>query len=260
MQQREQQSAKVLAVLNQKGGAGKTTTAVNLGAAMANLGRRVLVVDVDPQAHATVHLGVRPHAAPHTLYDLITNADLPAEDAVRLIRERLFLLPSNLRLSAAERDLLHRFGREQILQMRLLPLRNQFDYIVLDCPPSLGLLSVNALCASDELVVPVPADYFALEGLVQLLETLDLLRTHLGRQIQVMGILITRFDSRRTLARETREAAKKYNLPVFETVIRENVRLAEAPSHGCDIFSYDASASGAEDYLKFTKEYLHEHR
>lgn len=248
-------TGRIIAVLNQKGGAGKTTTAVNLAAAFSAAGKRTLLIDCDPQGHATVHLGCRPPELPRTTYDLLLGEVHPAELCLK-VDNGSFLIPSNLKVSVAEVELLHRLGREQILRRRLQSIRDEFDYVLLDCPPSLGMLTINALCASEELIIPVPADYFGLEGMVQLVDTLRLLRVQLAHDVGVAGVLLTRYDARRGLAREVREAASGYGFPMFQTFIRENVKLAEAPSTGKDIFRYDPRSHGAEDYGELAKEYL----
>jgi chromosome partitioning protein len=250
--------ARTTAILNPQGGVGSTTTAVNLGAALVKLGRRVLVVDVDPQAQASLHLGINPRKTVRTIDELLTRGDAVPEGIVHCVRGGLYLLPSSLRLSVVERDWPHAFGHEQILRRRLDPLRYYFDHILLDCPPSLGVLSLNALCASDELIVPVRAGNVAAEGLERLVDTIAMLRTQVERTVAIAGVVVTRCDGRPAIAKSARADALAHGLHVFSTVIRDNVRLAEAPSHGRDIFTYAPGASGAEDHLALAREYVHE--
>lgn len=245
----------IVAIMNQKGGSGKTTTAVNLAAALASR-TTVLVVDLDPQAHASVHLGVVPEQDSSSTYEFLfsDSTSLP-----RTVAENLDAIPSSIRLSAAELELFSRLGREHILRSRLAPLKDRYDYILIDCPPALGMLTINALCAASHLLVPVSAEFLPLEGLTQLLRTAELVRTTFSNPLEILGVLLTRYDARQTICREIRDRLLEWSasgdaLPVFETAIRENVRLKEAPSHGQSIFDYAPTSYGAEDYESLAKE------
>lgn len=242
-----------IALLNQKGGTGKTTTAVNLAASLARLGQRICLLDLDPQANATIHLGVDPTALSRSTYDLLMTPAIGPRDCLHEVTEHLSLIPARIQLSAAELELVARMGREHILRNKLTRLEDT-DVVVIDCPPSLGMLSINALCACDMVIIPVQAEYFALEGLSQLLHTIELVRTNLGRPIRIGGILLTQYDARKTLSRQVLDRVKEFEAPVFETVIRDNVRLAEAPATGLDIFRYNPDCYGAQDYLALAKE------
>lgn len=245
----------IIGIVNQKGGVGKTTTAVNLTAALHSRGRRVLLCDFDPQANATSGLGVDKGRCAATSYDVVIN-DRPAQEAV--VHTKFGdLLPSSPSLSGAGVELVAVPNREFVLQQALQPLRSQYDYIFIDCPPSLELLTLNALCAADSILVPVQGEYYALEGLSDLMNTVRIVRRSLNPRLELEGVLLTMFDGRTNLALQVAEEVKHY-FPgkVYATVIPRNVRLSEAPSHGKPITSYDRSSRGAEAYTALAAEFL----
>jgi len=247
---------RVVAILNQKGGVGKTTTAVNLGAALALAGRRVLLIDIDPQANLTDHLGVDATARGTTVYDVLTDA-APVEDGVVATEtERLYVLPADPDLAAAEQELATEIAREMRLKRALRALRaDAFDWVLVDCPPSLGLLSLNAMAAADELIVTVQTEYFAMRGLGQIDQIVAMVREHVNPGLRLLGILPTLVSPVTRLAREVIEEIRgHYGELVLATRIRQNVRLAEAPGHQQHIFAYDPHSAGAEDYTALARE------
>jgi len=244
----------VYAIANQKGGVGKTTTAVNVAACIAEAGYETLLVDVDPQGNATVGVGVDRHQG-LGLYDVLSG-DVDAEQALRPTGvERLSILPSTPDLAGATMELPRVAGSERRLRDSIAPLRASFAYILLDCPPSLGPLTVNALAAADRVIVPVQTEYFALEGLAGLLDTLALIQRELNPRLTIAGMLLTMHDSRTRLAQDVeREVREHFPSLVFETVIPRNVRLGEAPSHGVPVIHHDPHSSGATAYFELAKE------
>jgi len=251
---------RVIAVFNHKGGVGKTTTVANLGAALTRRGRRVLLVDVDPQACLTVHFGIDPETATETVYDVLCR-EMPLAKAIRTVLEEegLKLAPSQLDLAGAELELATTMGRERLvrdaLETYLAGQPDFVDYVLFDCPPSLGLLTVNALTAADEVFVPLQTEYLALRGVGKLVEVVAKVRRRLNPQLEITGILPTLSRTGTILAREVNdEIAKHFGSKVFKTRIRNNVRLAEAPSHGKSIFAYAPSSAGAEDYTALADE------
>jgi len=249
--------ARIVSIANQKGGVGKTTTAVNLGASLAAAERTVLVVDLDPQANATSGLGIDPQQVFRGSYEVLIGAS-PAADAVhRSELDCLDVLPATRDLAGAEIELVSAERREWCLREGLAPLRDRYDFVIIDCPPSLGLLTLNALCAADSVIVPLQCEYYALEGLSRLLETIGMLRRELNRDLVVDGILLTMFDSRTSLSEQVaREVRENYDGRVFETVIPRNVRLSESPSFGKPAILYDARSRGSQRYLDLAREYL----
>lgn len=244
---------RIIAIVNQKGGVGKTTTAINLAAALFIKGKHSLLVDMDPQASLSASLGIR-NAAP-TAYDIMTG-HTTAQEAV-ISCAGYDVIPAGPQLVGADLELAATAGREYILREKLDPLASGYDYIFIDCPPGLGLLTLNALTASGEVFIPLQAEYLALDGMARLLETVDLVRRRLNQRLKVSGIIITRYDQRRRLNRDIIETIKNH-FPgiVFEQPIRENISLAEAPSYGQHIFEYQKSSTGAADYSALADEIL----
>jgi chromosome partitioning protein len=249
--------ARIIAIANQKGGVGKTTTAINLGAALARENRKTLLVDCDPQANATSCLGFPKEPARRSLYHVLL-AGHPARDAVlQTTVPLLALLPSDRNLAGASVELIEVEEREFLLRNVLESLRDLFDFILLDCPPALDLLTVNALVASDSVLVPIQCEYLALEGLSELLDTLDRVRAHFNPKLGLEGILLTMYDERTTLSRQVASDVRGYfGDQVFRTIVPRNVRLAEAPSHGKTIFDYDPSSRGASSYALLAQEVI----
>jgi chromosome partitioning protein len=242
--------SRIYALANQKGGVGKTTTAVNLGAYLATMGKRILLIDADPQANATSHLGVGPQQIAQSIYDVLLE-DVPADQAILLTNHvRLDLLPSTRELAGAEVELVALAEREQRLGRALAPVASRYDYLLIDCPPSLGLLTINALTAvQDGVIIPVQCEYLALEGLGHLLKTIYMVRDNLNPRLTIAGVVLTMFDARTNLSRQVVEEVRRY-FPayVFETVIPRTVRLSEAPSYGETILSYAPATAGAAAY------------
>jgi chromosome partitioning protein len=248
---------RTIAVVNQKGGVGKTTTAINLGAALADCGAQVLIVDMDPQANSTSGLGFDSSRARLTVYDLIGDGASVDEVAIATSVSRLFLIPSQRELAGAEIELAAESGRETRLREALSELAGGYGFVLIDCPPGLGLLTLNALTTATEMLVPMQAEYFALEGLSHLVHTLQLVRMNLNSNLELGGILMTQFDGRTALAWEVlQEVRRAYPNKVFRTVIPRNVRLSEAPSHGMPVNLYDPNCRGAQAYRQLAEEML----
>lgn len=249
--------AKVLAVTNQKGGVGKTTTCVNLGACLAQSGKKVLVVDIDPQGNTTSGLGVSRHRLKKCIYNVLIDG-IPVEAVIQPTDvPGLEVVPATIQLAGAEIELVAAMSREVKLKSALESVRADYDFVLIDCPPSLGLLTLNALTASDGVLVPVQCEYYALEGLGQLLNTVQLVQRHLNQGLHIFGALLTMYDSRTNLSNQVVEEVQRFfGDRVFKTIIPRNVRLSEAPSYGQPITLYDPRSKGAEVYSELAKEVL----
>ena len=247
---------KIISVANQKGGVGKTTTTVNLATILAKKGKKVLLIDADPQGNATSGLGLDKDLEPSTYEILVSDVEL--EEAMqKTIIKNLRVCPANMNLAGAEVELVSMMSREQRLKEKVDIIKEKFDYIFIDCPPSLGLVTLNAFTASDSVLIPVQCEYFALEGLGQLLNTINLVKKHLNKNIRIEGALLTMYDIRTNLSNQVVKEVKKYfDNKVYKTVIPRNVRLSEAPSYGMPITEYDPRSKGAKSYIKFAKEFL----
>lgn len=247
--------AHIIAVLNQKGGVGKTTTTINLGAYLAKAGKTVLIVDLDPQGNATSGLGIDKNQLEATTYDLLMGKVTSDQAIIETAYEGLYILPANPNLAAAEVDLVAHDDREKVLKSALGALA--FDYVLIDCPPSLGLLTINALTAANQLLIPVQAEYYALEGLSQLLSVVQRVRGGLNTRLELLGVVVTMFDSRTSLSEQVYNELKKYfGEKLLSTVIPRNVRVAEAPSYGKPISEHDKWSKGARAYKQLSKEII----
>lgn len=249
--------AKIIAIANQKGGVGKTTTAVNLSSCMAYKGKKVLVIDIDPQGNTTSGLGIDKKNISKSIYDVLINDEDVKNTLTDTAIETLKLSPSNIQLAGAEVELVSVMSRETRLKNSISDITKDFDYIIIDCPPSLGLLTLNALTAANTILVPIQCEYYALEGLSQLMNTVKLVQKHLNPQLDVEGVVLTMFDARTNLSIQVVDEVKKYfRNKVYRTVIPRNVRLSEAPSYGLPIILYDPKSKGAECYLELAEEVI----
>ncbi|MBL8015171.1 MAG: ParA family protein [Candidatus Doudnabacteria bacterium] len=258
----------ILSVMNQKGGVGKTTTVINLGVYLANAGHKVLLVDLDPQANLTSGLSINVHkdgptditgkdSTQKTIYDLLVNSAEPAEIIVKSQTENLEVLPAGIELSGAEVEMVNMMSRENILKSALAKVKKDYELIIIDCPPSLGILTINALTAADKMLIPIQCEYFALEGLGQLMNTIKLVKSKLNPELEIGGVILTMFDNRTNLSRDVaNEVRAFFKDTVFEAVIPRNIRLSEAPSHGLSIHDYDAQSAGAKAYSALATEVI----
>ncbi len=248
---------KVIAIANQKGGVGKTTTAVNLSACLGKQGKKTLLIDIDPQGNTTSGLGVDPRAVESSIYDCIIN-DVPMSDVlIDTEFDNLWICPSNINLAGAELELVMKDSREYVLKNSIKEIKDDFDFIFIDCPPSLGLITLNSFSAADSILVPIQCEYYALEGLSQLTNTIKMVKKGLNPELQMEGVLLTMFDARTNLSIQVVDEVKKFfRDKVYRTVIPRNVRLSEAPSFGMPIIEYDKHSKGAECYMALAKELI----
>jgi len=253
--------SKTIAIANQKGGVGKTTTAINLSASLATLGKKILLIDTDPQGNATNGFGFEQNKLEKTTYEVLIGEEEIENAILKTELPGLSLLPANINLVGAEIELVNFIGREKILKQRISSINNEYDFIIIDCPPSLGLLTINALTSADSVLIPVQCEYYALEGLSKLLNTIHMIRKALNPELTIEGVLLTMFDSRLRLSNQVAsEIRKLFGDKAFKTVIYRNVRLSEAPSHGKPIILYDPSSIGCKNYLELAKEILKNNR
>lgn len=249
---------RTIVVANQKGGVGKTTTAINLSASLAELGQKVLIIDMDPQGNATSGIGVEKEDAENTVYELLLGQCTIEDCMIKGVYENLSLLPSNINLAAAEIELIEIDEKEYILKKEVAKVKDNFDFIIIDCPPSLSMLTVNSMCASDTVLVPIQCEYYALEGLTQLMHTINLVRERLNPELEMEGVVFTMYDARTNLSLQVVENVKNnLNQTIYKTIIPRNIRLAEAPSHGMPINIYDSRSTGAESYKLLAEEVIH---
>ena len=249
--------SRIIALANQKGGVGKTTTAINLAASLAALEKKVLIVDADPQANATSGVGIDLKQVKTTIYDCLIDGVGVRQTVLQCGIDNLSVIPSNIDLVGAEIEMLERPEREKILKKVLAPIAADYDFILIDCSPSLGLLTVNALTAADSIIIPVQCEYFALEGLGKLLNTIKIIQTNLNQALEIEGFLLTMYDSRLRLANQVvEEVTRHFQQMVFNTIIQRNVKLSEAPSYGQPAILYDAESRGTVNYLNLARELL----
>ncbi len=257
--QREEliQMGKVIAVANQKGGVGKTTTAVNLGACLAQQGKKTIIIDHDPQGNSTSGIGLKKSDIKKCIYDVLIN-EIPSEEVlIETQVPNLAIIPATIRLAGAEAELVGMMARDQRLKRSIEPIRSKFDYILIDCPPSLGNLTINALAASDSIIVPIQCEYYALEGLSQLMKTVQLVQKYSNPDLKIEGVVLTMYDNRTNLSSQVTEEVRHYfNEKVYKTIIPRNIRLSEAPSFGLPITLYDEKSKGAEAYIELAKEVI----
>ncbi|MGO5064391.1 ParA family protein [Clostridium sporogenes] len=250
---------KVVSIFNQKGGVGKTTTSINLCSCLAMNGYKILNIDIDPQGNTTSGMGLDKNSLELSVYDVLTSDEISIKEVIKQseLISNFYILPSTMSLAGAEIELINKLDRERILLQKLKEIENDFDYVFIDCPPSLGLLTINALAASDSVLIPIQCEFYSLEGVGQLVNTIELVQKSLNSNLEVEGVILSMYDIRTRLCNEVAEEVKKYfNDKVYNTTIPRNVRLAEAPSFGLPIILYDSKCKGAEAYNNLSKEFI----
>ena len=250
-----QRDTRVFAVINQKGGGGKSTTVINLSACLGENKKKVLVVDFDPQGNSTSGYGIEKEELEHDIYDVILH-DYPIENTImETCEENVFIVPATIQLATAEIELVTAMARESVLKDALSKIKDEFDYVFIDCPPSLGLLTINALIAANSLLIPIQCEYYALEGVAKLLESMQMVKRRMNPELEIFGVLMTMFDSRTTLSKQVVDEVQSYfGKKMFKTIIPRNVKLSEAPSHGMPVIQYARVSKGSLAYMKLAKE------